>query len=103
MALLVTEPSLSGIHDLERILGVCHHFNVTALVCINKYDLNEENTRNIEHQCLGEGVEIVGHIPFDNIVTESIVQGIPVVEYSNDRVTHQIEKMWYTLSTMLKN
>ncbi|MFC1958047.1 ATP-binding protein [Chloroflexota bacterium] len=101
LALLVTEPTLSGMHDLERVLGVCRHFGVPALVCINKYDLNEENTQQIESDCLGWGVEIVGKVPFDNVVTESIVQGAPVVECSNGRVAQEIERMWHTLSTML--
>ena len=103
LALLVTEPTLSGMHDLERVLGVCHHFGVLALVCINKYDLNEENTRHIESNCLSQGIEIAGMIPFDNVVTESIVQGVPVVEYSNGKVTKEIERMWHTLSAMLGN
>ena len=103
LALLVTEPTLSGMHDLERVLGVCRHFGVPAMVCINKYDLNEENTRQIESQCLSQGVEVVGKVPFDNVVTESIVQGVPVVEYSNGRVSQQIERMWHTLSTKLRN
>jgi MinD superfamily P-loop ATPase len=97
LALLVTEPSLSGIHDLERVLGVCRHFGVPAMVCINKYDLNEENTRQIEAQCLSQGVEVAGRIPFDNVVTESIVQGVPVVEYSDGNVTREIERMWHLL------
>ena len=103
LALLVTEPTLSGIHDLERVLGVCQHFGVPALVCINKYDLNEENTQQIESSCLNQGVEIAGKISFDNIVTQSIVKGIPVVEYSDGRVTREIEKMWGTLSAMLED
>ena len=103
LALLVTEPTLSGMHDLERVLGVCQHFDVPALVCINKYDLNEENTRQIERNCLSQGIEIAGKVPFDNVVTESIVQGIPVVEYSNGRVTREIERMWHTLSAILGN
>ena len=102
-ALLVTEPTLSGMHDLERILGVCRHFGVPAMVCINKYDLNEENTQQIESRCLNQGVAIAGKIPFDNAVTESIVRGIPIVEYSNGRVTREIEEMWYTLSAMPGN
>lgn len=97
LALLVTEPSLSGIHDLERVLGVCRHFGVSAMVCINKCDLNEENTRQIEDQCLSQGVEVAGRIPFDNVVTESIVQGVPVVEYSDGNVTREIERMWHLL------
>ena len=103
LALLVTEPTLSGMHDLERVLGVCQHFGVPALVCINKYDLNEENTQQIESSCLSQGIEIVGKIPFDNDVTQSIVQGVPVVEYSNGRVTQEIEGMWNVLSTILRN
>ena len=103
LALLVTEPSLSGLHDLDRVLGVCRHFNVPALVCINKYDLNEENTGHIESQCLSQGIEVVGRVPFDNVVTESIVQGVPVVEYSRGVVTQEIEKMWHKLSSMLTN
>ncbi|MFC2062496.1 ATP-binding protein [Chloroflexota bacterium] len=103
LALLVTEPTLSAIHDLERVLGVCRHFSVPALVCINKYDLNQENTQQIESNCLNQGVEIAGRIPFDNVVTKSIVQGVPVVEYSDGKVTCEIEKMWRTLSAMLGN
>ena len=103
LALLVTEPTLSGMHDLERVLGVCRHFGVPVLVCINKYDLNEENTRQIEDNCLSQGVQIVGKVPFDNVVTESIVQGVPLVEYSKGRVTQEIARMWHNLSTMLRN
>jgi len=101
LALLVTEPTLSGIHDLERVLGVCQHFGVQPLVCINKYDINEENSHQIESYCLSHGVKVAGEIPFDNVVTESIVRGIPVVEYSSGRVTQEIERMWRLLSGML--
>ena len=103
LALLVTEPTISGMHDLERVLGVCRHFGVPATVCINKYDLNEENTRQMESNCLSQGIEIAGRVQFDNVVTESIVQGIPVVEYSDVRVSRDIEKMWSTLSAMLSS
>ena len=101
LALLVTEPTLSAIHDLERVLGVCHHFGVPALVCINKYDLNEDNTRQIESYCLSQGVEIASKIPFDNVVTEALVQGLPVVEYSQGEVTHEIESLWQRITRAL--
>jgi MinD superfamily P-loop ATPase len=103
LTLLVTEPTLSGMHDLDRILDLCRHFGIRAMVCINKYDLNEENARQIESQCLRRGVEIAGKIPFDNIVTESIVLGIPVVEHSSGRVAQEIENVWRTLSAVLEN
>lgn len=101
LALLVTEPTLSGIHDLERVLGVCRHFNVPALVCINKYDINEESTRQIESYCLRQGVEVAAKIPFDNVVTEAVVQGLPVVEYSDNPVSRQIELLWQNISGFL--
>ena len=101
LALLVTEPTLSGIHDLERVLGVCRHFNVPALVCINKYDINEESTQQIESYCLHQGVEVASKIPFDNAVTEAVVQGLPVVEYSDNPVSRQIELLWQNISGFL--
>jgi MinD superfamily P-loop ATPase len=101
LALLVTEPTLSAIHDLERVLGVCHHFGVPALVCINKYDINEKNTHQIERYCLGQGVEVAAKIPFDNTVTKAMVAGLPVVEYSRNGVPHQIEALWELISTSL--
>ena len=101
LALLVTEPTLSGIHDLERVLGVCHHFGIPALVCINKYDLNEDNTRQIGNYCQKQGIEVAARIPFDNAVTEAIVQGLPVVEYSQGKVTHEIESLWQHITHAL--
>lgn len=101
LALLVTEPTLSGIHDLERVLGVCHHFGVPALVCINKYDLNEDNTRQIENYCLKLGVEVAAKIPFDNIVTEAMVKGLSVVEYSDGRVAQEIKSLWHKVTGVL--
>jgi MinD superfamily P-loop ATPase len=102
LALLVTEPTLSGIHDLERVIGVCRHFGVPALVCINKYDINEENTYRIESYCGDEGIDVAARISFDNVVTEAIVRGLPVVEYSDNRVSRQIKELWQDISASLK-
>jgi MinD superfamily P-loop ATPase len=101
LALLVTEPTLSGIHDLERVIGVCRHFGVPVLVCVNKYDLNEENTCQIESYCGNEGIEVAARIPFDNVMTEAIVQGLPVVEYSDNEVTQQIKELWQIIPARL--
>jgi len=101
LALLVTEPTLSGIHDLERVLSVCHHFGIPALVCVNKYDLNEDNTRQIENYCLNQGIGIAAKIPFDNVVTEALVRGLPVVEYSQGKVAHEIEALWQGITQKL--
>ncbi|MGB2583007.1 MAG: ATP-binding protein [Dehalococcoidia bacterium] len=102
LALLVTEPTLSGIHDLERVLGVCHHFGVPALVCVNKYDINEENTRHIEKFCNSQGVEMASKIPLDNVVTEALIRNLPVVEYSHNGVSREIERLWENIYRKLK-
>jgi MinD superfamily P-loop ATPase len=103
IALLITEPTLSGIHDLERVLAVCYHFEVPTIVCINKYDVNEDNTLQIERYCSAQGIKVASKIPFDNVVTEALVQGVPVVEYSDGKVSREIERMWRMLSVMLRN
>ena len=99
--LLVVEPTVSGVHDLERALTLVGHFGMPAVIAINKYDLNEANTAQIETQCSLRGVEIAGKMPFDNIVTESIVRGIPVVEHSNGEVARAIGELWRNLANVL--
>ena len=95
IGLIVTEPTLSGIHDMERALGLLNHFKISGLVCINKYDINEENTERIRNFCASKGVEVVGKIPFDPIVTQSMIVGKPVVEYApKSKVSKAIEKLW---------
>jgi len=81
LVLAVTEPTLSGLHDLERALDVARHFAILSIVCINKFDINPQNVRTIERFCAERGVEVVGKIPFDPSVTEAMVHGKPVIEY----------------------
>jgi MinD superfamily P-loop ATPase len=95
VGLIVVEPTLSGIHDMERALGLLNHFKIPSLVCVNKYDLNEENTSRIVEFCGSNGVEVVGKIPFDPIVTEAMVAGKPIVEYSPESsVSKAIAELW---------
>ncbi|MFC2039347.1 4Fe-4S binding protein [Chloroflexota bacterium] len=101
LALIVTEPTLSGRHDLERVMGVCSHFKVPALVCINKYDINEENARQIESMCREVGTEVVATIPFDNVVTEALIQGQPVIEYCDGEVAREMKMLWQKVSNAL--
>lgn len=103
LALLVTEPTLSGIHDLERVFSVCRHFSVPALVCINKYDVNEKNTRQIESYCQAQETEVVAKIPFDNVFTEAMVHGMPVVKCSDGVVSQQIKSLWHNVAEMLSH
>lgn len=102
LACIVTEPSISGIHDMERVLGVCRHFSVPAVVCVNKFDINEEGTRQIEQHCTDRGIDVVSRIPFDTRVTEAQVQGIPIVEYTDDeRLVGPIERAWHAVAARL--
>jgi len=75
IALIVTEPTKSGIHDMERVLKVVEHFRVKPLVCINKYDLNIENSLKIEEFCKRNRIEVVGKIPFDERFTTALING----------------------------
>lgn len=101
LALLVTEPTLSGQHDLERVIGVCQHFGVPALVCINKYDINKDNTRCIEDYCRRQGITIAAKISYDSIVTEAMVHGKTVMEYRPDGTAQCIEKLWNEIAGRL--
>jgi MinD superfamily P-loop ATPase len=94
MALHVVEPTVSGVHDLERILATTDHFGVPSLVAINKADLNLARSEEIAAFCTGQGVEVVGRIPYDTIVTEAMVQGQPVTDYADGTVTEALEAMW---------
>lgn len=101
LALIVTEPTLSGIHDMERVLDVCSHFTVPALVCINKYDINVENTEKIKNYCRDKGIDVAALIPFDTAVTEAMIQGKPIVEFSATKVADEIRKLWDTIEKKL--
>jgi MinD superfamily P-loop ATPase len=95
LALLVVEPTVSGIHDLERALATVTHFRVPALVCINKADLGPVHTASIEAYCEAEGFEVVGKVPFDTVVTQAMVLGQPVTAYQPDgAVTAALGEMW---------
>jgi MinD superfamily P-loop ATPase len=94
MALHVVEPTVSGVHDLERIMATTDHFGVPSLVAINKADLNLARSEEIAAFCMERGVEVVGRIPYDTVVTEAMVQGQPVTDYADGTVTEALEEMW---------
>ncbi len=94
LALLVVEPTISGVHDLERVLATTNHFGVPAWVVINKADINPSRAGEIAAFCQAQGVELVGHIPYDNVVTEAMVQGLPVTAFDDGAVTAELKHVW---------
>jgi len=103
LVLVVTEPTLSGVHDLERILGVAKHFNIPAMVCINKYDINIENTQKIKDYCKDNNIEVVGEIPFNPIITRAMVEAKTIIEYDTGDVGDIFMNMWKKVEIKLKN
>jgi MinD superfamily P-loop ATPase len=81
LALIVTEPSAAGIHDMVRVLEMARHFRLPALVCINKADIYREGADQIQDFCRQNHIEVVGSIPFDGTITRAMVNGEPVTEY----------------------
>jgi MinD superfamily P-loop ATPase len=95
LALIVTELSLSGIHDLRRILDTTAHFGIRSVVCINKADINPGGTGEVETFCESRGVEVIGAVPFDLAVTEAMIQGEPVTAYRpGGEASQAIVRIW---------
>jgi MinD superfamily P-loop ATPase len=100
--LIVTEPTMSGIHDLKRALKLLNHFKVSPFVCVNMYDINRKNTEKIVKFCEKNKIQVVGEISFDPVVTEAMVAGKTVVERSPENiVSRQIEAAWKIMLSAL--
>jgi MinD superfamily P-loop ATPase len=100
--LVVTEPTMSGIHDLDRALQLLNHFNILSLVCINQHDINRKNTEKIVKFCEKNKVEVAGKISFDPIVTEAMVAGKTIVEHSpENKVSQEIKTAWKRVLSVL--
>lgn len=102
LVLIVTEPTLSAIHDLNRILSVAHHFKVPAVVCINKASINPENTKTIEEYCHQNNITVVGKLPYDTAITQAMIHEQSIIEYSDGVLSKAIQNMWNVLMQELK-
>lgn len=79
--LIVTEPTVSGAHDMARVVELASHFRVPAMLCMNKWDLNPDKTREIREHGEKNGLAWVGEIPFDPVFTQAMIQGKTVLEF----------------------
>jgi MinD superfamily P-loop ATPase len=96
--LIVTEPTVSGVHDMARAIELANHFKVPAMICVNKFDLNRDQTKDIERRAKEWGVTMVGKIPFDPVFTKAMVQGKTVFEYDDtSAISSVIKQIWDTI------
>jgi len=103
LALVITEPTLSGIHDMERVIEVCQKLDTGVVVAINKYDINEANSRQIESYCQETGIKIIGKIPYDISVNKALANGKTIAEYPGSKACSEIEKIWHNLTDELED
>ena len=101
LVLIVTEPTLPGLHDMQRVAALAKHFNIPAAACINKYDLNPEMSGKIRAYCKETGIRLLGMIPYDTVVTKALVERRIIVEHGNGEVSNEIKKIWSNLAEML--
>jgi MinD superfamily P-loop ATPase len=101
--LIVTEPTVSGRHDMERVAELAAFFKIPAMVCINKFDLNPDEGEAIEAFAKQRNIKVMGRIPFDPAFTRAMVQGKTIVEFDgNSEGCEAVKKIWENLVQRLE-
>lgn len=96
--IIITEPTVSGLHDMDRVAELASHFNVPAMVCLNKYDLNQQQTEKIKDHIQKNQLIFLGQIPFDPDFVKSMVLGKTILEYGPDEnVASAIKSVWQNI------
>jgi len=106
LALIITEPTVAGTHDMQRVVELARHFGVKTAVCINKHDLDEAGAEQIEAYCRAEGVEVAGKVPFDEEVVGALIRGAPVVtrdgsHRAEGKAAQAIRRLWASIESEL--
>lgn len=101
LALVVTEPTVAGKHDLERVINLARHFRVPAVIAINKFDLALEKSEEIEDYCTQQGLEIVGKIPFDEEVNRALSHGQSFLTVKHSKAARAVTSLWERLQVRL--
>ncbi len=94
LVLIVTEPTLSGRHDLERVARLTANFGIKALICINKADINPEMCDIIESEARQNGLKVVGRIPYDEAFTKAQIMKATLTEYTSGATGGKLKAMW---------
>jgi len=94
LVLVVTEPTLSGLHDLQRATDLTEHFGIEMLVCVNKWDLNPELTSRIEATAAQRALTVAGKVRYDKAVTLAQIRKLSVIEHTADGVAGDVRQLW---------
>ena len=97
IALIVTEPTVSGLSDLQRVNGLAKHFKIPATVCINKWDINPQVAEQVCNYCNNNGISVLGKIRYDNQFTKSQIMSVPLLEYTAGDLANEIKSIWNNL------
>ncbi|MDH7499147.1 MAG: hypothetical protein QHH30_02015 [candidate division NC10 bacterium] len=97
LVLIVTEPSLSAQHDMERVVELARHFRTPLALCINRFDLNEEITEGILDWCKRNEIRVAGVIPYDHGFTRAQMRHMSLMEYSGGRTAEAVRSLWRQL------
>lgn len=92
--LIVTEPTVSGIHDLKRVHSLIEHFKVKCAVCVNRHDINPEKSDEIRRFCNEKGIPLYGMIPYDDDVTKAQIARKSITDYSSGPASKAIKDLW---------
>jgi len=103
LAVIVTEPTLSAMHDMKRAIETASHFNIPSAVIVNKWDLNELNALEIEKFCAKAGTAVLGRIAFNQAANDAVSAGVPLVEYGNKQLAGEITEIWSKVSDYFKS
>jgi MinD superfamily P-loop ATPase len=101
LALVVTEPTLSGLHDLKRVADLTRHFGIQTLVCINKWDLNQDLSEKIEKMAEKRDITMAGRVRYDQAVTRAQIKKQSVVEYASGGIGEEIRQVWNKVNGIL--
>ncbi len=103
LVVIVTEPTLSGIHDAKRVLELTKHFKIPSCICINKYDINPELTEKIKAFCNENDIELIGKIPYSSDFTKAMIKALSIVEYvPNSEISNNIMAIWNRICSKLE-
>jgi len=97
LAFVVAEPTVAGLHDLDRVIELASRLNVPVSAAINKWDVSPDTSNRIEQLCCRHSVPVLGKVPYDEDVTAAQIAGLPVVDYSRGRASRAIEDLWSKL------